>query len=127
MSQLKITLGEWKVHPYRAQGRYKKEIDVGPSGIAVCTIHGEFGKEEAGEKAESDARLIAEAGTVANECGLMPRELLEQRDMLLEALEEAGYHLDYCNYGDKWENECARDVSLPEKISLAIARARGRS
>lgn len=35
-----------------------------------------------------DAHLIAEAGTVASECGMGPRALLEQRDELLKALKE---------------------------------------
>jgi len=35
----------------------------------------------------ANARLMVEAGNVANETGLMPRELLEQRDSLLTALE----------------------------------------
>ena len=39
------------------------------------------------EEQQSNAQLIAEAGTVANATGLTPRQLLEQRDSLLEALE----------------------------------------
>lgn len=42
---------------------------------------------------EANARLIAEAGTVATECGLSPRELLAQRDELLEALESTVFEL----------------------------------
>ncbi len=34
----------------------------------------------------ANAELIAEAGTVTNECGLSPRQLKEQRDEVLEAL-----------------------------------------
>lgn len=34
---------------------------------------------------EANAKLIAEAGTVATECGLTPRQLLDQRNDLLEA------------------------------------------
>jgi hypothetical protein len=36
----------------------------------------------------TNARLIAEAGTVYHETGLTPRQLAEQRAELLEALEE---------------------------------------
>jgi hypothetical protein len=35
---------------------------------------------------ESNANLIADAGTTANKCGLLPSELLAQRDELLECL-----------------------------------------
>jgi len=43
---------------------------------------------------------------------------------LLEALEAASTHLDYCGYGDKWERECAEELGLEEKISAAIVAAR---
>jgi hypothetical protein len=39
------------------------------------------------DRGEANARLIAEAGTVASEYGLTPRELLEQRNEMLEVLE----------------------------------------
>lgn len=39
------------------------------------------------EEVEEFARLIAEAGNVANESGFTPRQLLEQRNFLLEACE----------------------------------------
>jgi hypothetical protein len=39
--------------------------------------------------------------------------------LLYEALKEAREHLEYCNYGDTWERECAREDKLPEKIKKA--------
>ncbi len=36
---------------------------------------------------ECNYKLILEAGNVTNECGLSPRQLLEQRNELLEALQ----------------------------------------
>lgn len=42
---------------------------------------------------------------------------------LLDALKAARDHLEYCNYGDNWESECAREANLPEQISEAIERA----
>lgn len=39
------------------------------------------------EETEANAKLIVEAGNVANESGLTPRQLLEQRNEMLEALE----------------------------------------
>ena len=47
--------------------------------------------------------------------------------MLLEALHDAQDHLDYCNYGDNWERECAREAKLPEKIEAAIAAAQAKA
>ena len=44
-------------------------------------------------------------------------------DDLVEALEAAESHLDYCGYGDEWERECAE--GLPEKIASALSAARG--
>lgn len=41
-----------------------------------------------GPHAAANAEFIAEAGTVAHETGLTPRELLAQRDALVEALRD---------------------------------------
>lgn len=38
---------------------------------------------------KADAELIADAGTTANKCGLLPSEILKQRDELLEACKAA--------------------------------------
>ncbi len=38
------------------------------------------------EEMNANAKLIADAGTTANKCGLLPSELLKQRDELLKAL-----------------------------------------
>lgn len=67
--ELGITKGEWKA---------KKLFDstshvVVSSPFTVATKV--FEKE--------DAELIAEAGTIANQTGLTPKQLLEQRDQLL--------------------------------------------
>ncbi len=45
---------------------------------------------------------------------------------LLNALKQAKEHLEYCNYGDNWEKECAYREKLPEKIEKAIAKAEGK-
>lgn len=51
----------------------------------ICSISSQSGQEEVADRA--NANLIAEAGTVHNETGLSPRELLGQRDALLAACE----------------------------------------
>ena len=54
---------------------------------------------------------------------------LEAKDKLiaelLEALEDAQEHLDYCGWGDKYERDCAREEGLPKKIEEAIRKAKG--
>jgi hypothetical protein len=51
--------------------------------------------------------------------------LSEREAMLLDALIEARDHLNFCNYGDSWESECAYDNGLPERIEKAIKAAGG--
>jgi len=67
------------------------------------------------EEAQANARLIAEAGTVAHETGLTPRQLAEQRDELLAALKEARDTL----------NGAPETVGLHAQIDAAIAKAEG--
>ena len=40
---------------------------------------------------------------------------------LKAALQEAYDHLEWCNYGDAWESECARDAKLRQQIETALA------
>lgn len=47
-------------------------------------------------------------------------KLVARNNVLKEALQAASEHLDYCNYGDKWERECAVSAGLPEKIEKAL-------
>ena len=44
-------------------------------------------------------------------------------EQVVDALQEASSHLDYCGYGDSWEREGAYDQKLPEKISTALMAA----
>lgn len=80
----------------RAVWTYKEEYDP-KYDQPVCNISTKgidnfitvwSGNDEMTEECKANAQLIAEAGTVANECGKTPRELLEERNELLEALEE---------------------------------------
>jgi len=49
----------------------------------------------------------------------------QEKSELLEALEVAYGHLEYCNYGDSWERECAVDAKLPQMLEAVIAKAKG--
>lgn len=76
MKDLKITKGVWEVKEFPLNNDL-----VGISGGRnVCKML------NWDEESEANARLIAEAGNVTNETGLTPRELLNQRNELLEAL-----------------------------------------
>jgi len=51
----------------------------------------------------------------------MTRKMIEE---LIDVLEEAEAHLDYCGYGDSWERECAVSSKLPEKITSTLSKAK---
>lgn len=49
---------------------------------------------------------------------------VNSHDALVEALQAASDHLDYCGYGDKWERECAQAGGLEAKITKALELAK---
>lgn len=56
------TDGPWKVHPYLNQvGPHNVGRDVGPSGISVAIVIGQFDSAEMGQESEANAVLIASA------------------------------------------------------------------
>lgn len=79
MCKLKITKGEWKFSPHAM--RYQLEICTDQRSIAV-TAHDL-------EEDKANGSLFVDAANTANKCGLLPSELLKQRDELLKALEAA--------------------------------------
>lgn len=93
--KLKITEGEWIIDDNTITDKNGFSI-AEPCEFAIYMNWSEKGlyhwSEEGGsferskEELEANAQLITEAGTVANECDLMPRELLNQRNELREAL-----------------------------------------
>ena len=64
----------------------------------ICQI--QMGGAEHYEEDAENCRLIAQAGTVANRCGLMPEELLRQRDAALKGFGDLIEYLDGLCYGD---------------------------
>jgi len=101
----KFTAGPWEYVPgTEHHGPYV----TGPWGGDICDCYTmsnpmaasvrnggtSFPINHQGERAEANARLIAEAGTVAHETGLTPRQLAEQRDELVKALQWALAELD---------------------------------
>ncbi len=82
-----ITKGEWLIYPHGNivnPNHDSKKGDI--STIAQCYMG--INVPLTLEEAKANAQLIAEAGTVCNECGKTPRELLEERNSLIEALKD---------------------------------------
>lgn len=75
--KLEITQGEWV---YKRKSLLLTKVET--SSSPICTV-------SASSKQLANAELIADAGTTANKCGLLPSELLVQRDELLEALQNS--------------------------------------
>lgn len=81
MKELGITKGEWRIDMADA---IKIKAEDG-SNIATLTHLTNFKRRDTDE-VERNALLIADAGNTAQKCGLLPSELLQQRDELREAL-----------------------------------------
>ena len=81
MKELGITKGEWSIDTADA---IKIKAEDG-SNIAILTHLTNFKRRDTDE-VERNAMLIADAGNTAQKCGLLPSELLQQRDELREAL-----------------------------------------
>lgn len=47
----------------------------------------------------------------------MEKELITK---LVETLQSASEHLEYCGYGDRWERECAQATNLEDRIMEAL-------
>lgn len=84
MKELKITKGEWSVSKSK-KGHWDISGDGWVQFGRVWNIKDSLNPHFRIES-HANAQLIADAGTTANKCGLLPSELLEQRDMLLDSL-----------------------------------------
>ncbi len=81
MKKFKGSKGEWK----------SNDVDIKIEGELIATAHGFYDKERVYSYTpvtNANAELIADAGNTIQKCGLLPSELLEQRDRLLAALKE---------------------------------------
>lgn len=94
-----ITKGKWKVAQLN-------NSEIGKDGAILHVVSGKalYGNEicamfQDRRKNKANAKLIADAGTTANKCGLFPSELLEQRNELLEALKSITYYWNTPNKG----------------------------
>lgn len=101
MKDLKITKGEWWPCCKDTRPHF---IFVGEEDKVVCAMSSNEKDSDNYEPLMAEvsmverianAALIADAGNAAQICGLLPSELLKQRDKLLEALKEL-VHLHGC-------------------------------
>lgn len=78
MKELGITKGEWKY--------VLDNIDaVYCDGLLAETYR---------DESEANAKLIADAGTTANKCGMLPSELLERYNEAIEVLKSAQPYIE---------------------------------
>ena len=110
MNRLGITEGEWIVYGVNPLNEWFQG-DINCNNADLSIVFGDTKKE-----AEANAKLIADAGTTANKCGLLPSELLDQRDELLEALQKmCEYHEKMATW-DKGDNGYYSAKKLIQKI-----------
>ena len=91
MKDLKITKGEWKIRLFPDGDDFFVEapnLNKPQLGYGIEIMQDDFGEYNGypREQRLADAILIADAGNTAQLCGLLPSELLKQRDELLDAL-----------------------------------------
>lgn len=86
MNKLKITTGLWIIEP---DNNWECAVNIGEEG-KECNHHINLINNdiEGWEEMHANASLIADAGNTYQKCGLLPSELLEQRDELLAACKE---------------------------------------
>lgn len=78
---IEITSGKWEFSETTgSDGRYEATVSSGAVTIAVL--------EDDLEEHRGNGHLIAEAGTVANETGMTPRQLADERNELLDAVKK---------------------------------------
>lgn len=98
MKDLGITPGKWKQsHRKTENGMYSTEVYSAETEQTIATmswypkppqrelVEGEY-KIVTHTYREANAKLIADSGTTANKCGLLPSELLAQRDELISVI-----------------------------------------
>ena len=116
MKDLKITKGEWQF-AHVTMNQY-----VHCDGKVICNVIKRFEQET-----KAVGELIADAGNTAQLCGLLPSELLKQRDELLEALKEL-VHLHMCEQEGLLSGQPTPEqwFKAVEKAEMAITKAEER-
>ena len=135
MTELNITKGEWGL--YDARNKYYIDRVEGRDYEATmqkCYYIGALKPFEdldtstfvadiiVDARKIANARLMVEAGNVANETGLMPRELLEQRDLAIKALED----ISKLSFASNWLSRSTEELGdILDEAEQAIASVKG--
>jgi hypothetical protein len=111
--ETKHTKGKW------VQNGINGVHTINGSCIAIAE---QIGDEE---QIQANAKLIAEAGNVTNESGLTPRQLLEQRNEMLDALEfyRKGIEHFYDCINFKQSNLDSEAISFMNESNIKIREA----
>lgn len=94
MSGPAVTAGPWRFHQRSTDEAHNGSVYAEPLPGQAYAVAMQP-KYVSNEQWAVDAAILAEAGTVYTDTGLTPRQLMEQRDELLEALKRL--RLDYVN------------------------------
>ncbi len=120
MSKLKITKGNWVA--VKSLGRF--DVLVNPYSplhtTSVCSLFGSAKEDEV----KGNVNIIIDAANTANKCGLLPSELLEQRDDLLKALQTIASTLEWRDGMAVETPELKRDGELLELAYQAITKVK---
>jgi hypothetical protein len=121
MKDLKITKGEWRVRVSSDGDDFFIEapnLNMPQLGYGIEIMGDDFGDHNGYpfEQRMADAKLIADAGNTAQLCGLLPSELLKQRDELLEAAKGIAELLPLTPTREEWTNACVKLESAITKI-----------
>ncbi len=124
MTKLSVTPEKWNINHWSPE-----LVQSEQTGLIVADVnpYDNNGKQHANslyvkdkEKALFNAKLIADAGTTYNKCGLLPSELMEQRKTALSALLVAKNALRMAALIDK-SNTCDKAEEIVSKAIKNIS------
>lgn len=111
-TELKTTEGNWYVERTDDNGDFQARVlsnqgkvwHAGEEKDQIMIIVGEPSKRNGQSNIhwQPDAELIADAGNTIQSCGLLPSELLKQRDEMREMIKEAIHYLPYDKMRDEF-------------------------
>ena len=113
MKELGITKGEWQYEIYAGYFAIQNSAGYEASDLLNADSVGSF-------EAEHNAELICDAGNTAQSCGLLPSELLRQRDELKEALKDMVNQFAYRGTYEGLENLHTGGLSALEGAFSAL-------
>ena len=118
MKELGITKGKW----YKDSISQYVFADMGKIDIEICKVDRPIHNTDyrTKEEAENNTDLIVDAGNTAQKCGLLPSELLRQRDELKGALVDMVNQFAYRGTYEGRENMHTGGLSALEDAFAAL-------